>query len=146
MQELPFQEGKPLSRISEEGEGNTELVEYSHTAESLPDHQVYMASLRNADNDEPGPEYDAELLADVSANERMVDAPLGENEEYRRIHRLKNAKRAKRRQNTENCACNPLYQRNLNNTFSAAEDREYRALIGAIAEAMLLAQQLPPKP
>jgi hypothetical protein len=84
-QELPFQEGKPLSRISEEGEGSTELVEYSHTAESSPDHQVCMASLRNADDDEPGPEYDAELLADVSADERTADAPQVENEEYRRI-------------------------------------------------------------
>jgi hypothetical protein len=54
-QELPFQEGKPLSPISEEGEGNTELVEYSHRAETSPDRQVYMASLRNANDDEPGP-------------------------------------------------------------------------------------------
>jgi hypothetical protein len=29
MQELPFQEGKPLSSILEEGEGSTELVKYS---------------------------------------------------------------------------------------------------------------------
>jgi hypothetical protein len=28
-QDLPFQEGKPLSRIIEEEEGSTELVEYS---------------------------------------------------------------------------------------------------------------------
>jgi hypothetical protein len=34
-----------------------------------------MASLRNADDDELGPEYDAELLADVSTNERTVDVP-----------------------------------------------------------------------
>jgi hypothetical protein len=34
-----------------------------------------MASLHNADDDEPGPEYDAALLADVSANERAADAP-----------------------------------------------------------------------
>jgi hypothetical protein len=95
-QELPFQEGKPLSqegkplsRISEEGEGSTELIEYSHTAKSSPDRQVYMASLCNADDDELGPEYDAELLADVSADECTADAPQDENEEYRRIQRLK---------------------------------------------------------
>jgi hypothetical protein len=70
-----FQEGKPLFHISEEGEGSTELVEYSHTVESLPDHQVYIASLCNADDDESGPEYEAELLADVSADEHMTDAP-----------------------------------------------------------------------
>jgi hypothetical protein len=79
--ELPFQEGKSLSRISEEGEGSTQLVEYSHTAEISPDHQVYMASLRNEDDDEPGPEYDAELLADISTDERTADATQDENEE-----------------------------------------------------------------
>jgi hypothetical protein len=54
-QELPFQEGKPLSPISEGGEGSTELLEYSHMADNSSDHQVYMAFLRNADDDEPGP-------------------------------------------------------------------------------------------
>jgi hypothetical protein len=138
MQELPFQEGKSLSCISEEGEGSTELVEYSHRAKSSSYRQVYMASLRNAD--------DTELLADISAHERTVDPPQDETEEYRWIRRLKNPKRAKRRQNEENRARNPLYQRNINNAFIAARDREYRTPIGAIAEAMLLAQQLPPNP
>jgi hypothetical protein len=115
-------------------------------AESLPDHQVYMASLHNVDDDEPGLEYDAELLMDVSADERKVDTPQDENEEHRRIRRLKNAKRAQRRWNTENRARNPMYQRNLNNTFAVAADREYRTPIGAIAEAALLAQQLSPNP
>jgi hypothetical protein len=41
-----------LSRISEEGEGSIELVEYSHKAKSSPDHQVCMASLCNADDEE----------------------------------------------------------------------------------------------
>jgi hypothetical protein len=44
-QELPFQEGKPLSPIAEEGDGSTELLEYNHTTNNLPDCQVYMASL-----------------------------------------------------------------------------------------------------
>jgi transcription termination factor NusB len=57
---------------------------------------------------------------------------------------LKNAKRAKCRQNARNCAHNRLYQWNLNNAFAAAEDREYHTLIGTIAEAVLLVQQLPP--
>jgi hypothetical protein len=142
-QELPFQEGKPLSRISVEGEGSTELVEYIHTAESSPDRQVYIGSLCNTDDDEPGPKYDAELLAKVSANERTAHAPLGENEEYKRIRWLKNTKCAKHRRNMENCALNPLNKRNLNNAYAAAEDREYRTLIGATAEAALLAEQLP---
>jgi hypothetical protein len=74
-QELPFQEFKPLSRITEEEEGSTELVEYSHMTETSLDRQVYMASPRNVEDDELGPEYDVELLADVSANKRMADAP-----------------------------------------------------------------------
>jgi hypothetical protein len=74
-QELPFQVGKHLSPISEEREGSTELLEYSHMADNSPDHQFYMASLHNADGDEPGPEYDAELLANVSADEHTADAP-----------------------------------------------------------------------
>jgi hypothetical protein len=131
MQELPFQEGRLLSRIIEEKEGSTELVEYSHTTESSPGCQVYMASLHNAEDDEPGPEYDAELLADVSANERTANAPQDKNEEYKRIRRLKNAKRAKRRRNVESRAHN--LQRTFNSVFAAAEDREYRTPIGAIA-------------
>jgi hypothetical protein len=57
---------------------------------------------------------------------------------------LRNAKRAQRRQNTKNRARNPMYQRNLNNNFAAAAHLEYRTLIGTIAEAALLAQQLAP--
>jgi hypothetical protein len=103
-----------------------------------------MASLCNTEDDEPGPEYDAKLLADVSANKRTTDAPQDENEEHRRIRWLKNAKCTKCRQNVENHARNPLYHRNLNNAFAAAEDREYRTPIATIAEAALLVQQLQP--
>jgi hypothetical protein len=59
---------------------------------------------------------------------------------------LKNAKRAQRRQNMENRDRNPMHQRNLNNAFVAVADWEYRTPISAIAEAVLLAQQLPPNP
>jgi hypothetical protein len=62
-----------------------------------------MASLCNADDDEPGLEYDDEQLADVSANEPTADAIQDENEEHRRVKQLKNAKRAQRRRNVENC-------------------------------------------
>jgi hypothetical protein len=97
-QELPFQEGKPLSPITEEGEGRTVLIDYSSSGEFSPQHQVYTASLHEHGNDdELGREYDDELLADVSADEGTVDTPQGEDEEHRRTQRLKNAKRAKRR-------------------------------------------------
>jgi hypothetical protein len=39
-----------------------------------------MASLPNADDDEPGHKYDAELLTNISADERTADAPQDENE------------------------------------------------------------------
>jgi hypothetical protein len=105
-----------------------------------------MASLRNSEDDELGPKNDAELLTDISADECMEDAPKDENEEHRRILLLKNAKHAKRRWNVENRTRNPLYQRNLNNIFAAAEDREYHTPIGAIAEVALLVQQLSSNP
>jgi hypothetical protein len=107
-------------------------------ADNSPDHQVYMASLRNADDDE--------LLADVSADKPTADAPQDENEKHKRIRRLKNAKRAHRRRNVENRARIPMYERKLNNAFAAAAYRDYHTPIGAIAEAALLAQQLPPNP
>jgi hypothetical protein len=47
MQELPFQEGRPLSPIVEEGESSTELLDHSRTANHLLDRQVCMASFRN---------------------------------------------------------------------------------------------------
>jgi hypothetical protein len=105
-----------------------------------------MASLHNADDGEPGPEYNDELLADVSVDERMASTPQDENEEHRSIRQLKNAKRAQCRRNIENRACNPMHQRNLNNAFVVAVDREYCTPIGTIADAALLAQQLSPNP
>ncbi|RLM54709.1 hypothetical protein C2845_PM10G14270 [Panicum miliaceum] len=46
-----------------------------------------MASLRNAEEDELGTQYDNEQLADVSADEPPADAPQDEDEEHRRIRR-----------------------------------------------------------
>jgi hypothetical protein len=91
-QELPFQDGKPLYPIMEEGEGRTVLIDYSPSREFSPQHHVYMASLHKHDNDDkPGREYDDELLADVSADKRTAVAPQDEDEEHRRIRRIKNA-------------------------------------------------------
>ncbi|RLM98597.1 hypothetical protein C2845_PM06G27930 [Panicum miliaceum] len=143
MQELPFQEGRPLSPIAEEGESSTELLEYSYRANHSPDRQVCMASIRNADEDKLGTQYDNEQLADISVDEPIADAPQDEDEEHRRIRRAKNAKRAQRRRNAQNRA---RELRDLTNAFAAVADREYRTPIGAIAEAALLAQQLPSNP
>jgi hypothetical protein len=41
-----------------------------------------MASIHNADEDnEPGPDFDNELLTDISSDERTADAPQDEDEE-----------------------------------------------------------------
>jgi hypothetical protein len=93
-----------------------------------------------------GPEYDSEQLADVSAHEYIANAPQDENEEHRRIRQVKNAKCVQRKRNMENRARGLMYQRDLNNTFAVVADQEYRTPIGAIAEVVLLAQQLPPNP
>jgi hypothetical protein len=70
-QELPFQEGNPLSPIIKEEEGKTVLVDYNSSGEFSPQHYVYMASLREHDDDDKlGREYNDELLVDVSADER----------------------------------------------------------------------------
>jgi signal transduction histidine kinase len=143
MQELPFQEGRPLSPIAEEGESSTELLEYSLRANHSPEHQVCMVSLRNMEEDELGTQYDNEQLGDISSDEPTTDAPQDEDEEHRRIRWAKNAKRAQRRRNAQNRARQPM---DLNNAFAAVADHEYRTPIGAIAEAALLAQQLPSNP
>jgi hypothetical protein len=70
-QELPFQEGKPLSHIIEEEEDVMKLVEYGLTVDTSPDRQVYMASLCNAEEDEESdPQFDDELSTDISGDVR----------------------------------------------------------------------------
>jgi hypothetical protein len=49
-----------------------------------------MASVN--DEEEPGNQYDNELLTDISVDENMADAPQDEDEERRRARRAKNAK------------------------------------------------------
>jgi hypothetical protein len=142
-QELPFQEGRPLSPIAEEGESSMELLEYSLRANHSSDHQVCMASLRNAEEDELGTQYDNEQLTDVSADEPTTDATQDEDEEHQRIRQAKNAKRAQCRRNVQNRAREPW---DLNNAFVVVVDCEYCTPIGDIAEAALLAQQLPSNP
>jgi signal transduction histidine kinase len=142
-QELPFQEGRPLSPIVEEGKSSIELLKYSLKANYSPDRQVCMASLRNTEEDELGTQYDNEQLMDVSADEPTINAPQDEDEEHRRIRRAKNAKHAQHRRNRQN---RTRELKDLNNAFAVVADHEYRTPIGAIAEAALLAQQLPPNP
>jgi hypothetical protein len=141
---LPFQEGKPLSPIIEEGEGKTVLIYYNSSGEFSLQHHIYMAFLHeHGDNVEPGREYDDELLADISTNERTVDAPQDEDEEHKRIQRIKNAKRAKCRRDMEARAWNPPHRRNLNGAFATADDRQLNTSIRNITEAALLIQRLP---
>lgn len=58
-QEVPCQEGRPLSPVSKERGKKTKLVEYSSSGENSPARHVFMASFHeHGDNDEPGREYD----------------------------------------------------------------------------------------
>jgi hypothetical protein len=82
IQELPFQEGRPLFPIAEEGKTSTELLEYSLTANHSPDRQVCMASLRNVEDDELDPQYNNKQLGDITADEPIADAPQNEDEEH----------------------------------------------------------------
>jgi hypothetical protein len=85
-QELTFQEGKSLSSIAGEGKDRTKLVEYFSSGEFSQDCHVFMASLRDHDDDDKlGREYDDELLANISANEATVGTPQNKDEEHRRI-------------------------------------------------------------
>jgi hypothetical protein len=74
-QELPLQEGRPLSPIAEEGESSTELLDHSLRANHSSDHQVCMASLRNTEEDELDPQYDNEQLVDVSLMSPQLTLP-----------------------------------------------------------------------
>jgi hypothetical protein len=97
------------------------------------------------DNEEPGSQYDNELLTDVSANELIADAPQDEDEECRRVRRVKNTKRTRRRRNAEARTRNPPHH-NLHDAYAAADNREYATPIGNIAEAAIILQRLPQNP
>jgi hypothetical protein len=58
-------------------------------ADNSPDRQVYMVSLCNLDDDEPGPEYDNELLTDVSTDKPITDAPRMRMRSIEGCHTLK---------------------------------------------------------
>jgi hypothetical protein len=102
IQELPYQEGRPLAPLTKEM-GDAKLVDYfSSSKEYSPECQVRMASIRNHDDDdEPGNQYDNELLAEVFADENMANVPQDKDEERRRVCRARNSKPAKRRWNVE---------------------------------------------
>ena len=42
IQDLPFEQGKPLSPIEEETTGDFKIVDCSDSHDSLPDRQIYM--------------------------------------------------------------------------------------------------------
>jgi hypothetical protein len=126
----------------EEGVSSTELLEYSHMADNSPVRQVYMASLRNADDDELGPEYDDELLADVSADEPTADAPQDVNEDLA----VEECQARRAHMEHEKSCSQPNVPKEPQQCFCSSADREYRTPVSAIAEAALLAQQLPPNP
>jgi hypothetical protein len=148
MQELPFQEGKPHSPITEEGDGSIELLEYSHTANNSPDRQVYMASLRNLDDDELGLEYNDEQLADVSADEPTADAPPPPGREREAPKDSAGEERQARPAQAKlkkSCSQSNV-PKEPQQRFCSSHGSGVLYTIGAITEAALLAQKLPPNP
>jgi hypothetical protein len=82
IQKLPYQVGKPLPPMIEEGEDHTVLVDYSSSSsEYLPERHVFMATIEHV---EVGNVYDNELAADISADELTTNAPQDEDQEHRR--------------------------------------------------------------
>jgi hypothetical protein len=70
LEELPYQVGRPLTPIAEEGIGDTELVTYSSGIYS-PECHVNIATITDA----PRGQYDDKLLEDISAEEMMRTSP-----------------------------------------------------------------------
>jgi hypothetical protein len=67
---VPYQEGRPLTSITEEG-GNIKLVDYSSSSyEYSLECQICMASISDPDDkvSELGNQYDNKLLADISTD------------------------------------------------------------------------------
>ncbi|RLN12210.1 hypothetical protein C2845_PM09G10430 [Panicum miliaceum] len=146
IQELPFQQGRPLSPIQEERSGSTAstvLVTTDYSGDYSPKCEVYMASIRDVNNDEPGIEFDNELENDISGDENTADTPQDEDEEKKRRHYLRNSRQNKRRRNAQERARNPHWRRNLQGEFEAAADEEFVTPMGNIYEASLLLQQIP---
>ena len=94
---MPYQEGKPLSPIAEEGAGDTVPVDYttSHDEHSSEQH-IFMATIGDPNEDQ----YANEQLENISADELTGNGPQNKDEEHRRAWRMRNTKCAQHRQNT----------------------------------------------
>ena len=79
LRDLPYQSGRPLSPIEEEGVGDIALVDYS-TTHSTPDRQVYI-SLHGDDSalGSQADQYANENLDQISDDELSVNAPQDES-------------------------------------------------------------------
>ncbi|RLN42287.1 hypothetical protein C2845_PM01G44920 [Panicum miliaceum] len=145
IQELPFQKGRPLLPIQEETSRTTTstLIITDYSGDYSSERKIYMASVHDLGDNVPDIKFDNEPEDEISANQDTASAPQNETEEQRRIRKWKNARRAKRRRNAEERACNPQWRRNLRGEFEAATDEELFTPMGNIYEASLLLQQIP---
>ena len=91
--DLPYQHGRPLSPIQDEGSGYTVLADYSSSLDSYsPNRQIFMAAGGNEVLHDPN-----ETLYYISDNEVTANAPLDEDEAARESRRRKNRQREWRR-------------------------------------------------
>ena len=100
LRDLPYQSGRPLSPVREEGIGDTALVDYN-TSHSTPDQQVYV-SLHGDDSalGSQADRYANERLEQISDDELSVNAPQDESPQDKDNRRRRNRRRAARRRNT----------------------------------------------
>jgi len=134
---LPFQVGRPLSPIQEDQTTETAPISGDSSGDHSLDHEVCMASIHDTDDDEPGIEFNNELLDEILGDENTAEAPQDKDAEHRRIRRSKNAKRAKRMHNVELRARNAPLQRNHEGEFTDARDRQFRTPKANIARAAM---------
>lgn len=123
---LPYQEGRPLSLIREEGTG---LVNYSSDEHTSHSH-IYMAKIEAV-----GSEYNDKLPDQISAAKDTANTG-NKDDAQRDAHRLKNQKRATRRRNA--AERQRQVHHNLDATFVGPGERGFRTLIANIASAIAI--------
>ena len=99
LRDLPYQSGRPLTPIGEEGVSYIALIDYS-TTHSTPDRQVYESI--NGDNSALGSQVDRytnENLNQISDDELSINALQDESQQDKDNRQQRNRRRAVRIRN-----------------------------------------------
>ena len=141
LRDLPYQSGRPLSPIVEEGVGNIALVDYS-TTHSTPERQVYV-SIHGDDSTlgSQADQYVNENLDQISDDDLSVNAPQDESQQDKDARRRRNRRRAVRRRNATaqvQRAPAPHGPRNFQRDFDEAVELAFGSPVVNLAEAAIL--------